>query len=231
MTPTVPPVETLSDKVIREVRQRIIAGDLAPDAPFTEGDIAEALGVSKAPVREALALLRRLGWVTSQPRSGYRVVALSLHDAHNLSTVRLALAPEAAALAAQRAGHFPSEVRALLSFARRKRAEPAEDLRFHRRIALLSGNAELERVLSEVLFKLARYERFAGLSGGLSEAARDHLPMARAIADRDPDKARAATTTHVTTCRDSLIGALLSSDQLSWPQLTAPPELATSLVS
>jgi DNA-binding GntR family transcriptional regulator len=212
--------EPLSDRVISEVRQRIISQSLRADQPFTEGDIATLLGVSKSPVREALALLRRQGWVHVLPRSGYRVAQLTLHDAQNLMTVRLGLEPEAAAAAARRGRRWPDQLSALRSYARRphrtpKNSDPVtEHYRFHKRIAVLSGNAELERILSETFLKLQRYDQLESLADGTPELASDHAALAEAIAEHDAERARSLAVEHVTAARDALIAALVSSDEL-----------------
>jgi len=217
------PVPSQSDRVISEIRQRIIAHELSSEQPFTEGEIASMLGVSKTPTREALALLRRQGWVDVLPRSGYRVPALTLHDAQNLTIVRLALEPEAAAAAAQRSGRWPEQVAALQEFAAGSNPAPGMELdverivehyRFHRRIAVLGGNTELERILSDTLLKLQRYDRLQLVAGGGLECHVDHRTLAAAITSRDPAQAREAARAHVTEAREALLSALLSSDTL-----------------
>ncbi|MFK0111951.1 GntR family transcriptional regulator [Streptomyces sp. NPDC091217] len=229
--------ESLSDRVISEVRERIITQALRPDQPFTEGEIAGQLGVSKSPVREALSLLRRQGWVQVLPRSGYRVAPLTLHDAQSLMTIRLALEPEAAALAAQRSHRWPEQVQLLQDYA--QAAVPASDTgdmavqhyRFHKRIAVLSGSEEMDRILSEVLLKLRRYDSLDIVGDAAPEVTFDHQDLAAAIAERNMERARELSAEHVRSARDALLTALMSSDQLMSANLALGSTTAQRLVS
>ena len=90
----------------------------------------------------------------------------------------------------------------------------AEHYRFHRRIAVLGGNTELERILSDTLLKLQRYDRLQLVAGGGLECHVDHRTLAAAITSRDPAQARDAMRLHVAEAREALLSALLSSDTL-----------------
>ncbi|MFD2421016.1 GntR family transcriptional regulator [Amycolatopsis pigmentata] len=225
--------ESLSDKAIKEIRRWIIHHRLTSTTPFSEGGLAEALSISKAPVREALALLRRQGWVTVLPRSGYVAVPTTIEDARNLFTVRVALEGEAAALAARRASRWPEETDALLAYPRAGQdavggtERMTDHYRFHRRIALLGGNQELDRILSEVLLKLQRYQTLPMVEGSAQEADLDHGELAEAIQAGDADRARAVAVEHVTEGRDLLISLLLDSDLVTRTDLAAPLRDAT----
>lgn len=226
--PGSPAKESLSDKAIKEIRRRIIHHSLTSTTPFSEAGLADALAISKAPVREALSLLRRQGWVTVLPRSGYVAVPATIEDARNLFTVRLALEGEAAALAAQRAPRWPEETEALLAYAQTSHdaAGSAERMtghyRFHRRIALLSGNQELARILTEILLKLQRYQTLPMVQGSAGESGLDHGELAEAIHAGDAEQARAVAVEHVTAGRDRLISLLLDSDLVTRTDLAAP---------
>ncbi|MEU2771417.1 GntR family transcriptional regulator [Streptomyces sp. NPDC007162] len=226
---------SMSDRAVSEIRQRVIHGDLAPGASFSEADIAQRLQMSKAPVREALAVLRRLGWVEVIPRSGYRVPPVTLRGMQDLFELRLWLEPEAAALAARHGARRPEQIAALQEFCAREEERGAEDpaawltdhYRAHRRIAVLSGNAELERVLDEVLLKMERYHALdvigsAAGSGGNESA---HRRLVEAIAAGDSAAARDLATLHVRQARDRAVAAVLDSEALRAVDLTSlgPP--------
>jgi len=95
---------TLSDKVFGNLRERILAGELVSDAPIRQEAIAQELGVSKIPVREALARLEQEGLVSSHPHRGFIVRALSAAEAEDVFELRLKIEPELAALGAKLAG-------------------------------------------------------------------------------------------------------------------------------
>src|SRR5919198_6233726 len=100
-----PPAQsvTLADKAYAELRRRIILVELTPGAPFSETEIAEALGIGKTPVREALARLRLEGLVQVQPRSSYRVADITLQDANDVCEFRAMLEGESARACAEHA--------------------------------------------------------------------------------------------------------------------------------
>jgi DNA-binding GntR family transcriptional regulator len=88
--------KSLSVAVLDRLRQSIVEGDLALGQPLSERQLAEHFGVSKTPVREALAQLRREGLVRIVPQRGAFVFSLSAREVMNMCELRLTL--EAAAL-------------------------------------------------------------------------------------------------------------------------------------
>src|ERR1700751_4492479 len=82
------------------IAARIISGDIKPGEKLTETGLAERMGISRAPVREALQALSRDGLITVEPRRGARVNRLDAQDAADLYTCRLLLEPPCIALAA-----------------------------------------------------------------------------------------------------------------------------------
>lgn len=82
---------TLKDKVYQNVIEDICLGHLPPNSIFTEGQMIERFGVSKAPVREALVQLCHENVLRSIPRCGYQVIQISAKDVHDLIELRLLL--------------------------------------------------------------------------------------------------------------------------------------------
>lgn len=85
------PAPLLRDGAYDRIRDVILDGTLAPDAPLRPGDLADALGLSLTPVREALARLRDEGLVQTRPRSGTRVAPLDLDGARQALAVIAAM--------------------------------------------------------------------------------------------------------------------------------------------
>ena len=81
------------------IAARIISGDIKPGEKLTEIGLAERMGISRSPVREALQALSRDGLITVEPRRGARVNRLDAQDAADLYTCRLLLEPPCIALA------------------------------------------------------------------------------------------------------------------------------------
>jgi DNA-binding GntR family transcriptional regulator len=97
-------VRNLSDQLVELVRERILSGEVSPDLPIRQDALAAELGVSKIPLREALARLEQEGLIRSQANRGFFVRALSTEEAEEVYALRLKLEPDAVALASLRAG-------------------------------------------------------------------------------------------------------------------------------
>jgi DNA-binding GntR family transcriptional regulator len=96
-------VQTLSDQAFEIVRERILAAELAPLTPIRQDALADELGISKIPLREALTRLEQHGLLNSHPNRGYVVSALSADEAEEVFALRLKIEPEAAAFACRNA--------------------------------------------------------------------------------------------------------------------------------
>jgi DNA-binding GntR family transcriptional regulator len=93
---------TLARDVRTQLSRAIVAGDLPAGAPLSEPALAEKLGVSRAPIREALIELELRGMVEFDERGRTRVPTLTREDLREILEVRLAIDPLAARLAAER---------------------------------------------------------------------------------------------------------------------------------
>ena len=91
------------DELVELVRNRILAGTAAPGLPIRQDALAAELGVSKIPLREALARLEQEGLIRSEANRGFFVRSLSAAEAEEVYELRLNLEPGAVALAALRA--------------------------------------------------------------------------------------------------------------------------------
>jgi DNA-binding GntR family transcriptional regulator len=82
---------TAAQYALDALRRMIVAGELRPGDRVRQEDVAERMGVSIAPLREALATLEREGQVTYQPRRGYVVTALDVSDLEEIYELRALL--------------------------------------------------------------------------------------------------------------------------------------------
>ena len=185
--------------VCDEIRRLIILGEVAPGERLVEADFAERLGVSRGPVRTALAELERVGLVTSIARRGTYVTTFSRADIDELFDVTCALerlaARDAAARASTEQVSHLEELLSKLGEAQRS-GDPAEtvvaDLELHRELMAVSGNRRLLRqwtqISEEIRFVIAVTQR------ALPEVewALYNLPIIEALRRRDPDAAERA---------------------------------------
>jgi DNA-binding GntR family transcriptional regulator len=96
-------VRTLAERVYENLRDRIVAGRLGTDVPIRQDAVAAELGMSKIPVREALARLEQVGLLVGRTNRGYVVPPMSVEDIEDIYSLRLGVEPRAAAFAAARA--------------------------------------------------------------------------------------------------------------------------------
>jgi DNA-binding GntR family transcriptional regulator len=161
MPPVLPPLPrstTTSDLVVDSIREAILSGRLTPGETLVERRLAELLGVSKTPVREALITLAASGLVTVTPNRGAVVRAVSTDDVYKAYEVRLVLEPWAVARTVREGGlvsatgaaraaledaqrHLPDEDHVQLSLANR---------RFHRALYAECGNEIVVRQLDSL---------------------------------------------------------------------------------
>jgi DNA-binding GntR family transcriptional regulator len=91
LTVAAPLSRTLSDQVADQLRQAILLGHLKPGQRIIEQEIAEALALSRGPVRDALRVLRNERLIIINPYRGASVAKLTLRDAEEIYTLRVAL--------------------------------------------------------------------------------------------------------------------------------------------
>lgn len=107
---------TAQEAVLAELRRTIASGELKPGQSIAQATLAQRLGVSRVPVREALKILQGEGQVEYQPHHGYSVTRLDLDDLREAYRIRQLLETEAAQISIPAFG--PADVAALAQAAR-----------------------------------------------------------------------------------------------------------------
>ena len=162
LTPLVRP-GPLRHQVQEALRERIISRQLAPGAHLVEVELAEQLGVSRQPVREALQSLQAQGWVELRPGRGAFVHDPTDAEVDDVFAVRVMLEPESARRAAGRADE-PALQRMWALCVDGRAALATDDAdgvvhanaALHREISVLAGN----RVLHSILVSLDHQVRW-----------------------------------------------------------------------
>ncbi|GAA1578685.1 FadR/GntR family transcriptional regulator [Kribbella sancticallisti] len=221
-----------TDVVVQGIKKLIIDGSLRPgDRLPVEKDLADALGVSRGPLREGVRALSMMGVLETRQGDGTYVTALDpslllapmgfvvdLQDhsgAHDLHAVRRMLETEAAALAATRIS--AEALAAADELLRRTEAELTagvpdhealidNDIAFHRVIAQASGNPVLAALIEALGGRTTRDRLWRSISqDGADEATHgEHRGILDALAGHDPDRARVRMAAHLFGVEDYL---------------------------
>ena len=196
-----------SDRAYLALRDEIVDWELPPGSVLGEVEQSTRLGVSRTPLREALARLTADGLVASQAGRGLVVTDISLENIREVFEVRQALESQAARLAAIRHEgdtfeRLEAEFLAVNDLL--EHDDPARhsyyDLvaRFDAAVDDAVHNPYLVTALDSMRTHLVRIRRLAKDNPGrLSAAASEHLLIVQAIAARDPELAAQATTIHL----------------------------------
>ncbi len=197
----------------------ILSGRLKPDERIVETRLAQELGISQGPVREALRDLDLFGFVVCEPFRGASVRHFSPEDQIGIYPVRAAIGGVAARSAAQRvdAGFL-----ALLErlYARiqesaasgERHAYMEADNAFHEAIVAHSGNAWLHRFWQSMNLPMTTIVTVTLTTRSLPELADRHAPILTAIAAGDAAAAEAAMRQHIEELADWVLAALAAQE-------------------
>lgn len=205
---------TYRQDVVATIRGAIHDGSLKGGAPLVERRIAEDMGISRAPVREALRQLEEEGLVVNIPFKGWYVTEVSPKAMAEIVSLRRVVEAFAAERAAELAK--PADVRSLQRLHANMEAAAQQDdadevlelhLRFHGRFYELAGHDLLRQVWTTMEGQLRLYLRLHQLTyDTLPHYAEAHRPIVDALAARDVEALKAAVTEHLGEHTDQLIG-------------------------
>jgi len=194
----------LREQIKDVILQRILDGDYQPGARLVETRIAQELGVSQAPVREALRDLEQLGCIVHEPFRGCSVRAFSAQELLEAFPVRAALEALAARLAAERMTE--DELLRLAELVEKMRAaadrgdahdQSQANAQFHATIVRAARNATLERQWSFLEPFSRTYISVSQPGLDLRALSDRHVPILDALRARDGEAAAEAMHQHL----------------------------------
>lgn len=204
---------TKADAAYAEIRSRILSCDLPPGSVIDQELLANWLGSSTTPVREALRRLEAEQFVSLPAHSDARVSTVSVEEFEELHSVRLGLEPLAAGLAAERAEAADvARIRTLLE-AKPDAAAPVESeldhsRAFHRAIYAASGNRTVTQLLDATWDRISRYRVILARAGTAGTCLTpEHRRIVDALADRDGAAASRLVRTHLEDAFQDLLPA------------------------
>lgn len=200
---------SLTSAVHAEIERLILAGDLAPGAKLTEALLADRLGVSRGPIREAFRILEEAGLVRLEKNRGVFVRSIPLDEALEIYDLR-AMIDESAGrhlashITADQLKALRSLVAQMERLAKDGREAPASDqyhrlnLAFHDQLVAFVGNRKLISLYRRLVKELSLFRR-VNLAGGqqIPASASEHRAIVQAIAAGDADAAATALRDHV----------------------------------
>ena len=206
----------LRDVVFNTLRQAILRGELTPGERLMEIQLANKLGVSRTPVREAIRKLELEGLVLMIPRKGAEVADISEKSLKDVLEVREALEELAARLACDKitkeginrlkeaAQDFRS---ALKSNDITQMAEA--DVRFHDVICNATENQKLGQLLNNLREQMYRYRiEYLKKKECYPQLIEEHQAVIDSIAAKDKQKATEITGRHINNQVDTVVGTL-----------------------
>src|SRR5215217_9214467 len=195
-----------------------MGGELAPGARLGEVEIADRLGVSRTPVREALSRLAAEGLVEITPNRGARVVTWTVAELEGVFDLRSVLEPQLTAHAVPNAA--PVDIDALDALARRMHEVgtpgPGQDLdalvplnrAFHDRLVALAAHPTLATALAAAIHPPIVRRNFSAYDAeSLRRSLAHHLEIVAAVRAGDPGWARAVMTAHISNARAVMVRA------------------------
>jgi DNA-binding GntR family transcriptional regulator len=206
---------TLWERVHEHLREEILANRLPPGSVLGEVALAESLGVSRGPIREALGRLAAEGLVTVRPRRGAVVSALTAQEFLEAYQVREALEALGIGLAVPRLtpeefGRLQELVDEQARHVERGNVDAffQANAAFHELIVDNSGNETLKEMYRQLVSHMGRYRmRSLALRGSLRRSVSEHRAILRAVKAGDADKAVHLLSEHIRVPRRRLESA------------------------
>jgi phosphonate utilization transcriptional regulator len=204
---------SLASAVEQEIERAILRGELEPGAKLNEAHLAERLGVSRGPVREAFRMLQTAGLVRLEKNRGSFVRQVAPDEAMELYEVR-AMIEESVGRALARA-ITPAQLKVMHSLldtmGRAVKSGDAGayhplDLEFHDRLVEFSGNRKLTLMYRQLINELSLFRRFKPIDAKtLPLSTSEHDGILKAIASGNPERAGRAMREHVAQSRERIL--------------------------
>lgn len=219
----------LSDEVLDRLRDSILRGHFAPGDRLREEQLADALGVSRGPIRNALVQLEREGLAVRRPNRGAVVAELSRGDLEEVFSLRLAIEPVSCAWAARNAqpGELGELAEVIDSYSRlttkitpREAAEA--DLAFHDIVYRAAAHRRLLGLWEDLrpqvyVFLLAR--SYVHAREFREIMIRNHAAILTVLEEKDEERAREVAAEHVRTSYLRVVASYVVDSEARAPRL------------
>lgn len=211
----------LRDVVFGTLRQAILKGELKPGERLMEIALANRLGVSRTPVREAIRMLELEGLVIMIPRKGAQVAQITEQDLNDVLEVRLGLEELAVRFACERI--TDEEIRhleqAVQDFERAMSEDDltllAEaDVKFHEIIYNSTHNRRLVQIISNIREQMYRYRiEYLKDVESRKRLVKEHYAVWAALKNRDVENAQLQICNHIRNQQEVIKRSLVKSEE------------------
>ncbi|MEV0084503.1 GntR family transcriptional regulator [Saccharopolyspora sp. NPDC050642] len=204
----------LRDQALEVIRQALVSGEIRPGDIYSAAALANQLGVSSSPVREAMLTLVNQGLMEPVRNRGYRVVAMSEHDLDEVYEMRLLVEVPGTLRAAENATQEDLSRLAAVAAEIEEAAKEGDivrfldaDRRFHLDLLALCGNQRLVNTVAALRDQTRLYglESLAD-AGRLVDSAGEHRDFLAAIAERDTRRLETIVQRHLRHVRADWAG-------------------------
>ena len=203
----------LRDVVFNTLRQAILTGELKPGERLMEIHLADRLGVSRTPIREAIRKLELEGLVVMIPRKGAQVAKITEKNLKDVLEVRRALDTLAVRLACKRMDNtYKKQLReACDEFAKVVKCSNTKDIteadvRFHDIINQSTGNDRLIQLVNNLAEQMYRYRlEYIKDAAYHNRLINEHEEIYNAILERDEERAAKAVVVHIDNQEASIL--------------------------
>lgn len=194
--------KALYEQVAEQLRQRIFQRELEPGSWIDELKIAEQMGISRTPLREAIKVLAAEGLVTMKVRRGAYVTEMSDKDLRDVYHLLALLESDAAAVVAERATVQQLQALQTLHEELERSVHDRDQFfavneRFHMQLLALADNRWRDQLVTD-LRKVMKLNRHNSLlkQGRIAESLQEHRTIMQALHARQPETARQALQAH-----------------------------------
>jgi len=215
--------DLLSKKVYRILKKEIIKGSFKPGDKVLEGKIAEQMGISRTPVREAIRGLAAEGFVVLSPNQGVVVRSVSAENIREVLQIHSALEGLAARLSCEvineeELKELENYVKKMEKLANKKDSSGYSeiDLKFHELIVNNCGNKRLIEMRKNISDQAQRY-RIGSLSipRRLKESLKEHQKILKAFKTKDPKKADSTSQKHIQNALKNILNKVIEKKENS----------------
>ncbi|UCB49539.1 MAG: GntR family transcriptional regulator [Deltaproteobacteria bacterium] len=201
----IPERKPLGHYVFENLKQAIVRGNFSPGNRLVESHIAEAMGISRTPVREAIHKLEREGLIKKLPQGGFYVLNLTREDIEETFGIRGVLESYAARLAAikhkkEELAPLEEKIEEFQYFLNHGEMEALLKINteFHGLLYAMSRSPKLIKMINDLQDQIYRFRRIILKIETMAQTSNeDHRHMLRAMRKRDADRVETLVRQHI----------------------------------